>query len=150
MPEMPEPRIHRLIKASSLGTPEAEALRATVSDETAAQILARAEQFRCICDPNVLFDPPDPRPVAVEGCPAHVARRSAQQLTRVFKALAKVCGYHEGDDCSHCLESFMHHRAKGRTFAEILADIELYRTDRGAWEAKVRAGRPSGESTEGA
>jgi hypothetical protein len=39
-----------------------------------------ADPFRCICDPDNLFDPPDPRPVAVEGCPAHQFRRAAQQL----------------------------------------------------------------------
>lgn len=38
------------------------------------------DRFRCICDPDDLFDPPDPRPVAVEGCPAHRFRRAAQQL----------------------------------------------------------------------
>lgn len=38
------------------------------------------DSFRCICDPDVIFEPPDPRPVAVEGCPAHQARRAAQQF----------------------------------------------------------------------
>lgn len=38
------------------------------------------DPFRCICDPDVLFEPPDPRPVAVEGCPAHQFRRAAQQF----------------------------------------------------------------------
>ena len=37
-------------------------------------------EFRCICDPDDIFDPPDPRPVAVEGCPAHRFRRLAQQF----------------------------------------------------------------------
>lgn len=37
-------------------------------------------EFRCICDPNDLFDPPDPRPRAVAGCPAHRARRAAQRF----------------------------------------------------------------------
>lgn len=37
------------------------------------------DPFRCICDPDDLFDPPDRRPYAVEGCPAHQARRAAQQ-----------------------------------------------------------------------
>lgn len=36
--------------------------------------------YRCICDPANLFAPPDPRPVAVEGCTAHIARRITQQL----------------------------------------------------------------------
>ncbi len=34
--------------------------------------------FRCSCDPADLFDPPDPRPRAVQGCAAHRARRAAQ------------------------------------------------------------------------
>lgn len=37
--------IHRLIDRSSLGTPDAVALRATTSDATAARIVARAEQL---------------------------------------------------------------------------------------------------------
>jgi hypothetical protein len=37
--------IRRLIDASSLGTPDARALRDSVSDETARQIVARAEQL---------------------------------------------------------------------------------------------------------
>lgn len=41
---------------------------------------ATADPFRCICDPDDIFDPPDPKPVAVEGCPAHHARRVYQQL----------------------------------------------------------------------
>jgi hypothetical protein len=36
------------------------------------------DQFRCICDPDRLFEPGDPRPVAVEGCPAHRSRRYVQ------------------------------------------------------------------------
>jgi hypothetical protein len=36
-------------------------------------------EFRCICDPADVFDPPDPRPRAVEGCPAHRARRAYQR-----------------------------------------------------------------------
>ncbi len=41
------------------------------------------DPFRCICDPAVLFEPPDPRPVAVEGCPAHLARRVVQLWIRL-------------------------------------------------------------------
>jgi hypothetical protein len=37
------------------------------------------DEFRCICDPTDVFDPPDPTPRAVEGCPAHRARRAYQQ-----------------------------------------------------------------------
>ncbi len=44
------------------------------------------DRFRCICDPDDLFEPPDPRPVAVEGCPAHQFRRAAQQLARRLQA----------------------------------------------------------------
>lgn len=40
----------------------------------------RPDEYRCICDPNDLFDPPRPTPRAVDGCPAHRARRAAQQL----------------------------------------------------------------------
>lgn len=36
-------------------------------------------EFRCICDPGDVFAPPDPTPRAVEGCPAHGARRAYQQ-----------------------------------------------------------------------
>jgi hypothetical protein len=39
-----------------------------------------SDKFRCICDPDDIFEPPDPRPVAVEGCPAHRFRRAAQQM----------------------------------------------------------------------
>lgn len=39
-------------------------------------------EYRCICDPDDIFEPPDPRPVAVEGCPAHRFRRAAQLLAR--------------------------------------------------------------------
>lgn len=38
-------RIEDLIERSSLGTPEAKALRATVSDEHAARIVARAKEL---------------------------------------------------------------------------------------------------------
>lgn len=38
--------------------------------------------FRCICDPAVRFEPADPRPVAVEGCTAHLVRRSVQLWIR--------------------------------------------------------------------
>jgi hypothetical protein len=36
------------------------------------------DRFRCICDPDDLFEPPDPMPRAVKGCPAHRARYAAQ------------------------------------------------------------------------
>lgn len=40
------------------------------------------DKFKCICDPNKLFADPygeSTLPEAVEGCPAHGARRSVQQ-----------------------------------------------------------------------
>lgn len=39
---------------------------------------SRLDRFRCICDPDDVFEPPDPTPRAVEGCPAHKARRAYQ------------------------------------------------------------------------
>jgi hypothetical protein len=45
-------------------------------DETADR---EAAGFRCRCDPTDLLEPPDPRPRAVADCPAHRARRAAQQ-----------------------------------------------------------------------
>jgi hypothetical protein len=44
---VPDPNAHieRLIARSSLGTPEAEELRATVSDATAAAIVARSKEM---------------------------------------------------------------------------------------------------------
>jgi len=47
------------------------------------------DRFRCICDPNDVFEPPDPTPRAVEGCPAHRARRAYQ---RWAERLAEECG----------------------------------------------------------
>lgn len=38
-----------------------------------------ADRFRCICDPNDLFEPPDPTPRVVPGCPAHRARAAYQR-----------------------------------------------------------------------
>jgi hypothetical protein len=38
------------------------------------------DDLQCICDPTDAFDPPDPTPRAVEGCPAHRARLACQQL----------------------------------------------------------------------
>ena len=97
------------------------------------------ERFRCICDPDVIFEPPDPRPVAVEGCPAHRARRVYQQHVLLITALADVCGYHQGDDCTHCADVLKHRRGLGWTDPEIIADIQLYRSDFDAWADKVRA-----------
>jgi hypothetical protein len=36
-------------------------------------------ELRCICDPTDLFDPPDPTPRVVAGCPAHGARGAYQR-----------------------------------------------------------------------
>lgn len=50
MPEMPEQdedaRFRELLDRSSLGTPEAKALRESVTDETAAKIVARSKELR--------------------------------------------------------------------------------------------------------
>ncbi len=53
-------------------------------------------------------------------------------------ALAEVCGYHPGDGCEHCADTLKRHRDQGWTDAEIVADIDLYRTDFAAWADKVR------------
>lgn len=56
----------------------------------------------------------------------------------VAAALADVCGYHEGDACTHCAEVLDIHRERGWTDTQVLADIELYRTDFRTWAIKVR------------
>lgn len=62
---------------------------------------------------------------------------SADQVRR---ALADVCGYHTGPDCQHCADTYAHAQLhKGMSDDDILRDIELYRTNFGAWEQKVRA-----------
>lgn len=48
-----EPDIHELIERSSLGTPEAKALRATVSDEQVRRIIRRSHELHVR---NVLGD----------------------------------------------------------------------------------------------
>jgi hypothetical protein len=48
------------------------------------------DPFRCICDPDNIFEPPDPKPVAVEGCPAHQARRAYQQFVLGMEHLAEA------------------------------------------------------------
>lgn len=53
------------------------------------------DEFRCTCDPNDLFAPPDPRPRAVEGCPAHRARRAAQQFEEQLQV--RFVGYTDED-----------------------------------------------------
>lgn len=65
----------------------------------------------------------------------------------VAAALAEVCGYHEGDNCQHCAEALLWRYERGWTDADLLADIELYRTDFNAWADKTR-GRLAAESTE--
>lgn len=52
----PNRTIEELIAASSLGTPEAVALRATVSDERAAAVVARSKQ---IAEENRMTQPAD-------------------------------------------------------------------------------------------
>lgn len=46
---MPERSIEELIEVSSLGTPEAKALRAQTSDERVAKVLARAQEIEAGC-----------------------------------------------------------------------------------------------------
>lgn len=36
-------------------------------------------QFACLCDPADVFEPPDPTPRVVDGCPSHRARRVYQR-----------------------------------------------------------------------
>jgi hypothetical protein len=43
--EVTRKRMERLIERSSLGTPEAKALRATVSDEQVAKVMARVREL---------------------------------------------------------------------------------------------------------
>jgi hypothetical protein len=59
--------------------------------------------FRCICDPDDIFDPPDPRPVAVEGCPAHQARYAAQQFElRLTTTETRTCDNECEPDGERC------------------------------------------------
>lgn len=41
--------------------------------------------YHCICNPEDIFEPPDPRPIAVEGCPAHKVRRLVQQKIKEWE-----------------------------------------------------------------
>lgn len=63
-----------------------------------------SDPFRCICDPDDLFEPPDPMPRAVEGCPAHRARWIAQQwFLRLNSSERRICGDEtepDGDLCT--------------------------------------------------
>jgi hypothetical protein len=60
------------------------------------------DPFRCICDPDELFEAHDPRPLAVEGCPAHQARRAAQLFaaTHLCRARTGVIWKLGGEVCS--------------------------------------------------
>lgn len=63
-----------------------------------------ASQYHCICDPNDLFEETSPIPVAVEGCPAHRARRAAQQLhLRLSTTERRICGTEHEPDGERCL-----------------------------------------------
>jgi hypothetical protein len=62
--------IRAKVEASSLGTPEAQALRATVSDEHAARIVARAEELAAGCTCSPYFGCCDYSP----DCPTHGTR----------------------------------------------------------------------------
>lgn len=68
------------------------------------------DPFRCICDPDVLFEAHDPRPLAVEGCPAHRARRVFQRYVarETCRARTGVIWKLGGEVCS-CI------RARGHT-----------------------------------
>ena len=57
-------RIEDLVERSSLGTPEAKALRATVSDEHAARIVARAREL----ERDFPHDEPVERPCGLPFC----------------------------------------------------------------------------------
>lgn len=62
------------------------------------------DRFRCICDPNDLFEPPNPTPVAVEGCPAHQARRGYQQFVRRMEPdEQRICGNEREPDGERCV-----------------------------------------------
>lgn len=37
-------------------------------------------QFACLCDPSDVFEPPDPKPRVVAGCPSHKARGAYQRF----------------------------------------------------------------------
>lgn len=53
-------------------------------------------EFQCICDPSVLFDPPHPTPVAVEGCLAHRARRAYQLFAKELEREGEEDGQRQG------------------------------------------------------
>lgn len=61
------------------GKPPAVMHDPLAEDGWARVLIVDPDEFRCICDPDDVFDPPDPTPRAVEGCPAHRARRVYQQ-----------------------------------------------------------------------
>jgi hypothetical protein len=65
---------------------------------------AADDPFRCICDPDDLFDPPDPRPRVVEGCPAHQARGVVQQFEmRLESSESRICGNEQEPDGERCI-----------------------------------------------
>ncbi|SNY28969.1 hypothetical protein [Paractinoplanes atraurantiacus] len=68
----------RVLAAFGYGTNENRYLLGRF--DNGVQLRATAEAFRCICNPDDLFRPPNPIPRAVEGCPAHKARYAAQQF----------------------------------------------------------------------
>jgi hypothetical protein len=55
------------------------------------------DPFRCICDPADVFDPPDPTPRAVAGCPAHRARRVYQRWAVNEGLVAESVAERDGD-----------------------------------------------------
>ncbi|MBM0275118.1 DUF6085 family protein [Micromonospora tarensis] len=56
----------------------------------------------------------------------------------VLAALAAACGYHDGPDCEHCVDTLNRVRDKGMTDAQILADLELFRVDHNLWADVTR------------
>lgn len=66
--------------------------------------MVTAEPYRCICDPDDLYDPPNPTPRAVEGCPAHQARRVFQQWSdRLNSHEDRICGTDREPDGELCI-----------------------------------------------
>jgi hypothetical protein len=62
------------------------------------------DKFRCICDPDDLFAPPDPRPRVVEGCLAHQARGVVQQFElRLESSESRICGNEQEPDGERCI-----------------------------------------------
>jgi hypothetical protein len=70
------------------------------------QCPACSPELRCICDPTDPFDPPDPTPRVVAGCPAHAARGAYQRWVtesrRSDDPLLDVPAGHSTEDGAAC------------------------------------------------